>query len=846
MENTNKMEKGRQWVIDQINHYDTLRPRFVLFASVLQQILDIASKQRSPLGIIQSRAKTVCSFAEKAQRKHDKYEDPVYQFTDLCGARVITHTYTEVEAMCRYIEENFVIDAENSVQIHQRLKPSEFGYRSVHYVVQFKRNVFPNNEVNLEIPEKLYPGKPSDCPMKAEIQVRTLLEHAWAVFSHERVYKGSFDVPESWQRELAGLAAMLEEADKSFLRIQDGLQRYSASYGDYLTPEEIRKEIDLLKLVQECEAHDPSIAHKIAHLAIAIGDWQEVIHALQPFIDLYETEKRSVSSAVFQPILRDMGIALCKAFPEEQSQDFQRGQTLLKLASEMGEPDVDTFASLAGTYKKINDTQNERVYYRKAYQADPTDPYAVENCLVSEVIHHGDLSPVQLMMPAIHNAMKRCQEQVDVGMNIPWAHYSLGMLNLLLGNPHESVVDYAKAVQMSTDAWMVGTALRSFERLSVVKDELQGFDWIQKVLLLSWAARFPDDDIRSRLSGISLKPYLPIQKPVIILAGGTDSELAKNIFHYHQLILDAFQDFQGTVISGGTKAGIAEIAGDLHEIYPAITTIGYLPSSAEDMKDDRYSHLQSTPGSDFSLLEMIHYWIDIINSGVRPPDVKLLAVNGGLIAAAEYRFALALGGTVGVITGSGREADALLSDWKWAKSPNLIRLDSELAQLHAFINPGSFPISGELKVTLARGIHDEYRKKRTVTLKIEDPAMKDWDELECDFQQSNLDQVDHIPAKLRSIGCILQPISEPPDHEPFEFLPGEIEVLARMEHARWMVSRYLEGWKFGPYRDARKKTNPYLIPWEQLPEEAREWDYGVVTNIPGLLQKAGYKIIRIK
>lgn len=850
METQTRPNRDRQWVVEQINRYHVLRPRFVQYASVLQTILEKASKQRSPLGIIQSRAKTVCSFAEKAQRKRNKYDDPVYQFTDLCGARVITHTYTEVEAMCRYIEENFVVDAENSVQIHQRLRPSEFGYRSVHYVVQFKRDTFPNSEINVEVPGEMFSAGTEDCPMKAEIQVRTLLEHAWAVFSHERVYKGAFDVPEVWQRELAGLAAVLEEADKSFLRIQDGLQKYSASYGDYLTPDEIRKEIDLLKLVLDCEVNDASIAHRIAHLAISIGDWQEVIQALKPFIEIYKSKPQAVSNAVFQPILRDMGMALCKAYPSGDDENFQEGQALLIAASEMGIADVDTFASLAGTYKRINDTDNERRYYRKAYQADPTDPYAVENCLVSEIIHSKDLSPVQLMMPAIRDAIQRCQEQVAVRMNIPWAYYSLGMLNLLLGDPYQSLSDYAKAVQLSTHDWMVDTALKSLRRLSIVESELRGYEWIINVLLVSWAARFPSKTAKSQLLKILSGKHLVVEGPVVILAGGTDEILAENISLYRQLIIEAFHDFQGTIISGGTRAGIAEITGDLQEKYQSsVKTIGYLPKMIPSQidKDNRYHQFRYTNGKDFSVLEMIHYWVDILMSGISPADVRLLGLNGGAISAGEYRFALALGATVGIISGSGREADELFADSYWKKSRNLISLENDPAQVHAFINPGRLAIPQEAKIKIAQGIHDEYRTLRAETLKSEDPAMKDWGNLDDDFRNSNLEQVDHITAKLRMINCHIEPL-EPNLVEPpgpvFKFSPEEIEILSRMEHARWMVSRNLQGWKYGPQRDVINKTNPYLVPWEELPLDAREWDYGVVQNIPTLLQKVGYQVIR--
>jgi putative GTP pyrophosphokinase len=185
----------QQWASAQIEAYRQVYPRYAQTAVVLQQVLEKAVKQAAPLAIIQTRPKTIPSFAEKAIRKKKvgRYSDPLVRMTDLCGGRVITQTLAEVRAVCDFIDKHFVIDAENSVDVSQRLKPSEFGYRSVHYIVQFKREVFPTKEIPLEIPEELYPDASN--PMKAEIQVRTVLEHAWAGFAHDRVYKGALPFP---------------------------------------------------------------------------------------------------------------------------------------------------------------------------------------------------------------------------------------------------------------------------------------------------------------------------------------------------------------------------------------------------------------------------------------------------------------------------------------------------------------------------------------------------------------------------------------------------------------------------------------------------------------------------
>jgi putative GTP pyrophosphokinase len=193
----------RKWAQKQIAKYKHLYPRYVKYTEVLQNLLENVSRKYAPLSIVQTRTKSIGSFAEKILRKKDKYRNPILQITDLCGGRIIANTSSEVNAICDFIRNNFDIDWENSVDVSQRLKPSEFGYRSIHYIVQLKHGVFPGKDINVVIPKDIY-------GLKAEIQVRTILEHAWADFCHDRSYKGAFKIPAKWEREMATLSAILE------------------------------------------------------------------------------------------------------------------------------------------------------------------------------------------------------------------------------------------------------------------------------------------------------------------------------------------------------------------------------------------------------------------------------------------------------------------------------------------------------------------------------------------------------------------------------------------------------------------------------------------------------------
>jgi ppGpp synthetase/RelA/SpoT-type nucleotidyltranferase len=672
-------DSDRQWACEQIEGYTAVYPRYACCAQLLQQILEKAVKKDAPLAILQTRPKAIPSFAEKAIRKKKagRYSHPLMCMTDLCGGRVITQTLVEVRAVCEFIENHFIIDAENSVDVSQRLKPSEFGYRSVHYIVQFKRGIFPTKEIPVEIPEELYPDESN--PMKAEIQVRTLLEHAWAGFTHDRVYKSAFTIPSKWERELAVLAGMLEQADRSFERVQSGLRTYAASYGTYMDEVQLKDEMGILETVLTCDPDNPDLAYRIGKLAMELGDWQTAIDVFSKY-----------AATGYQPILRDLGVVLCKVNAQDpHSVQYQQGQHYLETASASPKKDVDALASLAGTWKDL-DPEKARDLYCQAYEMDPTDPYAVSNYLVYEIVHQGSLTPATLMGPSVKAAIQRCQDQIEVGMNSPWSFYNLGILHLLLGQPYESLTAYARAVQLSHTAWMIETSLRLLDQLSGVEQMIAGCDWVQRLLLLSLAVVYQDETALERVKELASKRVSPLCGPVVIFAGGTDDTIGARLQDYRQLLIEAFDGYRGTLISGGTASGVCGLAGDVQTAFPEkIQLIGYVPGVLPpgESVDPRYGQIRRTAGKDFGALEALQYWIDLAASGVPSSQVKLLAIGGGEIAAFESRLALVLGARVAVIEGSGRAARQLCSDPYWGEHSGLQTLESNVKSLKAFIGP---------------------------------------------------------------------------------------------------------------------------------------------------------------
>jgi len=130
----------------------------------------------------------------------------------MAGIRVITFFPRTVEEVDKVIRAQLRV-YEVSNKAEQLRQEERFGYQSVHYIVAL-------NEQRLALPEY---GLHRD--LVAEIQVRTILQHAWAEIEHDIQYKSVETIPASVRRRFMSLAGMLEIADREFQAVQDEDQR---------------------------------------------------------------------------------------------------------------------------------------------------------------------------------------------------------------------------------------------------------------------------------------------------------------------------------------------------------------------------------------------------------------------------------------------------------------------------------------------------------------------------------------------------------------------------------------------------------------------------------------------
>ena len=79
-------------------------------------------------------------------------------------------------------------------------------------------------------------------------------------------------------------------------------------------------------------------------------------------------------------------------------------------------------------------------------------------------------------------------------------------------------------------------------------------------------------------------------------------------------------------------------------------------------------------------------------------------------------------------------------------------------------------------------------------------------------------------------------LQEDLDHAEFA------EELSKLHHTRWLTKMQNDGWRYGMKFSKEEKTNPMLLPWEQLPEEYAEIDYDYAEEVIALLERLGYEI----
>jgi len=190
--------------------YDT---RYLIVSDIKEQVENVLTALDSN-PVINGRIKNFDSYFSKYIRLlKSGMVDPL--ITDLMGVRVICPFIEDLQAAENLIYKNFIV-IEREVKGHYTFK--EFGYESIHLLISIPPATL----------EKYgYPGTNI-----AEIQIRTILQDAWAEVEHELVYKAEFSpFDEPMKRKLAAVNASLSLADIIFQEIRSYQRKFTKEMG---------------------------------------------------------------------------------------------------------------------------------------------------------------------------------------------------------------------------------------------------------------------------------------------------------------------------------------------------------------------------------------------------------------------------------------------------------------------------------------------------------------------------------------------------------------------------------------------------------------------------------------
>lgn len=240
---------------------------------VAKEIQDQLSNVISPVPVAnflkidpKPRVKEISSALAKIGRKN--YTSPQTQMTDLVGVRFVVLLAEHIQIVCNIIESSSQWNAKVSKDFADEIEqnPKAFDYQSKHYEIRPKQAFITSENVTIS------------ADLCCEVQVRSLLQHAYAELVHDNIYKPDGNVPKQAEREVAKSMALMETTDDLFSRTlailkkanqpqEELLPQLSQLYQDKigLTPE-IDKKTNMIFLETFQSSITPLVITKIQSL----------------------------------------------------------------------------------------------------------------------------------------------------------------------------------------------------------------------------------------------------------------------------------------------------------------------------------------------------------------------------------------------------------------------------------------------------------------------------------------------------------------------------------------------------------------------------------------------------
>lgn len=262
----------------QIEFQEKVEKYSQLVNSINDVLENLLIKANIPILTVSHRIKSFESFEDKIDRK--QYSNPIDQIEDICGLRIICYYRSDVIRISELIATELeILESFNKEDL---LKENEFGYRSFHIIAK--------------IPDtwSSTPNYRNLTHLKFEIQIRTVLMHAWAEIQHKLAYKSENQIPKSMRKEFAFLSAKLEESDFQFERLKNERERLKSEFITILTDQNnspIKDSLNLDELRVWLELNFPDRKEDLSSISKLLDDILEANLDFNDIVNAYEKAK---------------------------------------------------------------------------------------------------------------------------------------------------------------------------------------------------------------------------------------------------------------------------------------------------------------------------------------------------------------------------------------------------------------------------------------------------------------------------------------------------------------------------------------------------------------------------
>jgi len=162
---------------------------------------------------VKPRLKDGAKLVEKAFYRNKNYSDPYTDITDKVGTRFVVLLGRDIQRVVEAVNSfsGWTISKDRDYEEEQKENPIAFDYAAIHFVVRPDEEIEHNGVL-------ISPGTP------CEVQIKTLLQHAYSELTHDTIYKPQINATSSMRRNAAKAMALLEATNDYFEKVQDEVE----------------------------------------------------------------------------------------------------------------------------------------------------------------------------------------------------------------------------------------------------------------------------------------------------------------------------------------------------------------------------------------------------------------------------------------------------------------------------------------------------------------------------------------------------------------------------------------------------------------------------------------------